>query len=48
MTSLAQAENSAIIKFFVDLGQKPTETMKKMKEANQSSNVSRSFIFKWH
>jgi hypothetical protein len=48
MAALAQAENSAIIKFCVDLGKTPTETMEMMKDANRSSNVSRSFIFKWH
>ena len=44
----AQEETRAIIKFCVDLGKTPTETMKMMKDANRSSNVSRSLVFKWH
>ena len=37
-----------IIKFCVDLGKTPTETMKMVKDANRSSNVSRSLVFKLH
>ena len=48
MAAPAQEETRAIIKFCVDLGKTPTETMKMMKDANRSSNVSRSLVFKWH
>ena len=47
MAAPAQEETRAIIKFCVDLGKTPTETMKTMKDA-RSSNVSRSLVFKWH
>ena len=48
MAAPAQEETRAMIKFCVDLGKTPTETMKMMKDANRSSNVSRSLVFKWH
>ena len=48
MAAPAQEETRAIIKFCVDLGKTPTETMKMLKDANRSSNVSRSLVFKWH
>ena len=48
MAAPAQEETHAIIKFCVDLGKTPTETIKMMKDANRSSNVSRSLVFKWH
>ena len=48
MAAPAQEETRAIIKFCVDLGKTPTETMKMMKNANRSSNISRSLVFKWH
>ena len=48
MAAPAQEETRAIIKFCVDLGKTPTKTMKMMKDANRSSNVSSSLVFKWH
>ena len=45
MAAPAQEETRAIIKFCVDLGKTPTETIKMMKDhANRSSNVSRSLV----
>ena len=44
MATPAQEETRAIIKFCVDLGKTPTETVKMMKDANPSSNVSRSLV----
>ena len=44
MAAPAQGETRAIIKFCVDLGKTPTEMMKMMKDANRSSNVSRSLV----
>ena len=48
MAAPAQEKTRAIIKFCVDLGKTPTETMKMMKDANRSSNVNRYLVFKWH
>ena len=48
MAAPAQEETRAVIKFCVDLEKTPTETMKMMKDANRSSNVSRPLVFKWH
>ena len=44
MAAPAQEETRAIIRFCVDLGKTQTETMKMMKDANRSSNVSRSLF----
>lgn len=47
MTSSSATEQRAVIKFCVNLGHTPTQTMKLMEDA-QTEKVSRSLVFKWH
>ena len=43
-----KVEQRAVIKFCVDIGKKPTETHKFIKQSVTHSKVSRSLVFKWH
>ena len=43
-----KVEQSAVIKFCIDIGKTPTETHKFIKRSVTHSNVSRSLVFKWH
>lgn len=48
MASTESTETRSVIKFCVNLDMTPTQTMKKMKDANMTTHASRSLIFKWH
>ncbi len=48
MTSTDFKEQCAIIKYCVNLGKTPTQTRTLMQQANMSTSVSRSLVFKWH
>ena len=43
-----EVEQRDVIKFCVDIGKTPTETHKFIKQSVTHSDVSRSFVFKWH
>ena len=43
-----KVEQRAVIKCCVDIGKKPTETHKFIKQSVTHSKVSRSLVFKWH
>ena len=48
MAASESTETRAVIKFCVNLGMTPTQTMDSIRQANMKDNVSQSLIFKWH
>ena len=48
MSSTESTETRAIIKFCANLGMTPTQTMKKMEEADMKNCACRALVFRWH
>ena len=48
MTPEGKSFSRNVIKFCVQLGKNPTETLEMFGQAGEGKNVSRALVFKWH